>query len=164
MWRQRRRQLLANNNLLKWIGAAATFSLSLSPKWQLQCVKAEDGDRRKAQHNTYSASARSLNWWHLFGCCLRFAVPSLFFFFSFFSTKGFLCAFLFLLWIWFIASQSEGRRKTEGNGMEGEGEKEKAACVLTKRSLLRNCHCRRLIARFWLFPESSRPPLFSLGR
>ena len=99
--------------------------LSLSPKWQLQCVKAEDGDRRKAQHNTYSASARSLNWWHLFGCCLRFAVPSLFFFFSFFSTKGFLCAFLFLLWIWFIASESEGRRITEGNGMEGKGEKEK---------------------------------------
>ncbi len=70
--------------------------LSLSPKWQLQCVKAEDGDRRKAQHNTYSASARSLNWWHLFGCCcLRFAVPSLFFLFPFFPPKVFFVPFSF---------------------------------------------------------------------
>lgn len=140
-----------------------SFFLSpLNDNFNVSKPKTETGVRHNTTHTLCVCKVSKLVTfiWLLPALCC----PLSFFSFSFFSTKGFLCAFLFLLWIWFIASESEGRRKTEGNGMEGEGEKEKAACVLTKRSLLRNCHCRRLIARFWLFSESSRPPLFSLGR
>ena len=135
-----------------------SFFLSpLNDNFNVSKPKTETGVRHNTTHTQCVCKVSKLVtfiWLLPALCCPFFLFP--------FSPKVFFVPF-FLLWIWFIASESEGRRKTDGNGMEGEGEKEKAACVLTKRSLLRNCHCRRLIARFWLFPKSSRPPLFPLA-